>query len=122
MSTAKGLSIETIIQLHTAKTYRVYMLGFLPGFPYMGTVDNAIATPRKQTPRLTIEAGSVGIAGEQTGIYPFSSPGGWNIIGRTPLKMFDAVREQPSLLQPGDRVQFKSISLSAFEKMRNDFS
>jgi inhibitor of KinA len=115
LAAAKNLSVEELIRLHTAKEYRVYMIGFLPGFPYMGTVDSRIAAPRKSSPRLVVPAGSVGIAGQQTGIYPLSSPGGWNIIGRTPLQLFDAVKSEPALLEPGDRVCFYSITENEFE-------
>jgi inhibitor of KinA len=111
----KNLSVEEIIRLHTSKTYRVYMIGFLPGFPYMGSVDERIATPRRSSPRTSIPAGSVGIAGLQTGIYPFASPGGWNIIGRTPIRLFDKQKKEPVLLQPGDMVTFYSITEDEFE-------
>jgi inhibitor of KinA len=112
------MSIEEIIQLHLSKNYRVYMIGFLPGFPYMGSVNERIATPRKNTPGTKIPAGSVGIAGEQTGIYPLDSPGGWNIIGRTPINLFDTASDQPCLLQPGDMVQFHLISLDEFNQIK----
>jgi KipI family sensor histidine kinase inhibitor len=98
-----------VVRLHTETPYRVYMLGFLPGFAYMGTVDRRIAMPRLDTPRMRVDAGSVGIAGEQTGIYPCDSPGGWRIIGRTSAKVFDATRAQPSLLTAGDYVKFVSV-------------
>ena len=97
-----------VVQLHMQARYRVYMLGFLPGFAYMGTVDRRIAMPRLDTPRMRVSAGSVGIAGEQTGIYPCDTPGGWRIIGRTSAKLFDATRAQPSLLKAGDYVTFVS--------------
>jgi inhibitor of KinA len=113
-----NISSEEVVALHTAKTYRVYMLGFLPGFPYMGMVDKKIAMPRKAQP-IAVSAGSVGIAGTQTGIYPFDSPGGWQIIGRTPLKLFDAERDGPVLAQPGDYVQFFSISKKEYEEIQN---
>jgi len=106
----KGLSKQEIIQLHTSITYKVYMIGFLPGFAYMGEVDEKIATPRRPQPRNSVPEGSVGIAGIQTGIYPFTSPGGWNIIGRTPLKLFDKAKEDPTFFQPGDEVTFYSIT------------
>lgn len=105
----KKLSPEEIIRIHTEKEYRVYMLGFLPGFSYMGLVDERIAAPRKPQPT-TVAPGSVGIAGKQTGIYPLASPGGWHIIGRTPLTLFDASKEEPTLLKAGDRIQFVPIS------------
>lgn len=102
------LSFDDIIQIHTSKTYTVYMLGFLPGFAYMGEVDARIAVARKTEPT-NVAAGSVGIAGLQTGMYPVTSPGGWQIIGRTPLLLFDTEKEEPTLLQAGDEVQFFSI-------------
>lgn len=111
------LSIEEVIALHTAKFYKVYMIGFLPGFPYMATVDEKIQLPRKSQPRTKVPAGSVGIAGAQTGIYPLASPGGWQLIGQTPLKIFDVTLEMPCLLQPGDEVRFESISLEAFHQI-----
>lgn len=95
-----------VIARHTGRVYRVFMMGFLPGFPYLGTVDPAIAAPRRATPRLKVPAGSVGIAGPQTGIYPAESPGGWQLIGRTPVKLFDLARADAFLLQPGDAVEF----------------
>lgn len=101
-----GVSPADVIARHTAGTYRVFMLGFLPGFAYMGTVDPTIAAPRRSTPRLRVPAGSVGIAGGQTGIYPMASPGGWQIIGRTSARLFDPARMPPALLAAGDRVRF----------------
>jgi inhibitor of KinA len=95
-----------VIARHTGRVYRVFMMGFLPGFPYLGTVDPAIAAPRHATPRLKVPAGSVGIAGSQTGIYPTESPGGWQLIGRTAVKLFDLSRPDAFLLQPGDAVEF----------------
>jgi len=112
------LTIEEVIQLHTAPIYRVYMIGFLPGFAYMGSVDERIRTARKSSPRTKVPAGSVGIAGEQTGIYPLDSPGGWQLIGQTPLQLFDATRTDPCLLQTGNEVQFRSISLTEFHKLK----
>lgn len=110
----KNISSDEVMQIHTSKVYKVYMLGFLPGFAYMGEVDERIAMPRKQQP-VNIMAGHVGIGGRQTGIYPFASPGGWQIIGRTPLKLFDAGREEITLLKAGDRVQFYSITKDEFK-------
>jgi inhibitor of KinA len=109
------LDIEMIIRIHTEKIYTVWMIGFLPGFPYMGTVDPRIAVPRKQTPQSKVEAGSVGLAGMQTGIYPMNSPGGWQIVGRTPLQLFEKNNESPVLFEPGDTVQFYSISKQEFD-------
>lgn len=111
---AKKTSVEEIIRLHTGTVYQVYMLGFLPGFAYMGTLTEALCMPRKETARLQVPAGSVGIAGKQTGIYPSDSPGGWNIIGQTPVSLLDISKEEPSLLQPGDQVQFIPVSLDEF--------
>jgi inhibitor of KinA len=99
-------SEEEVVRLHTEVRYRVYMLGFLPGFAYMGSVPRQIAMPRLDTPRMRVAAGSIGIAGEQTGIYPCDTPGGWRIIGRTASKVFDAGRAEPSLLKAGDYVTF----------------
>ena len=105
---------DQVIRLHTGTTYHVYMLGFLPGFPYMAAVHEKLVTPRKNNPRKLVPAGSVGIAGNQTGIYPFASPGGWQLIGQTPIKIFDINRKEAALLQPGDEVTFYSISLEEF--------
>jgi len=116
------LTKEEFIRLHTDRTYRVYMIGFLPGFAYMGKVDTRIATPRRSQPRQLVPAGSIGIAGEQTGIYPLPSPGGWNIIGRTPEKLFDANKQEPVLLQPGDEVRFYSITEDEFEDYQSRHS
>ncbi|AEH25379.1 5-oxoprolinase subunit PxpB [Pyrococcus yayanosii] len=101
-----GLSEEEVVEIHSSRIYKVYFIGFLPGFPYLSEVDERIAAPRLERPRLRVPAGSVGIAGRQTGIYPVESPGGWRIIGRTPLKLFDPSREPPVLLRSGDRVKF----------------
>jgi inhibitor of KinA len=103
-----GCSEADVVQLHMQTRYRVYMLGFLPGFAYMGTVDRRIAMPRLDNPRIRVSAGSVGIAGAQTGVYPCDTPGGWRIIGRTSAKLFDATRADPFLLKAGDHVQFVS--------------
>jgi inhibitor of KinA len=110
----KRLTTQEVVNKHTGAIYNVYMIGFLPGFSYMGEVNEQISVPRKQHPA-PVMAGSVGIAGSQTGIYPLNSPGGWQIIGRTPLKMFDAFAPEPVKLQAGDRVQFYSITKEEFE-------
>lgn len=112
-----GLTVRQIIELHTSVDYLVYMLGFTPGFPYLGGLNPKLHMPRKATPRLTIEAGSVGLANNQTGIYPLNSPGGWQIIGKTPLKLFSV--NQPFLIEMGDYIQFYSISKSEFENWKN---
>lgn len=101
-----GCSERDVVRLHGATAYRVYMLGFLPGFAYMGPVDARIAMPRLDVPRMRVAAGSVGIAGTQTGIYPCDSPGGWRIIGRTSLRIFDSTRAEPFVVKAGDRVRF----------------
>jgi inhibitor of KinA len=113
LAATKNITVDEAIQIHTSSSYKVYMLGFLPGFAYMGEVDEKIVMPRKSQPE-NVAAGSVGIAGKQTGIYPLTSPGGWQVIGRTPLKLFDAGREDPVLLKAGDTVQFYSISKNEF--------
>lgn len=108
------LTPAELISLHTAPEYLVYMIGFVPGFPYLGGMDTQIAAPRKVSPSPRIPAGAVGIAGTQTGVYPLETPGGWQIIGRTPTTLFDPLRAQPSLLQAGDRVRFTSISIEEY--------
>jgi len=115
----KKNSPEEIVYLHHSRKYRVYMIGFLPGFAYMGKVDERISAPRKINPRLFVPAGSVGIAGIQTGIYPLDSPGGWNIIGQTPAKLFDAHDDDPVLLRAGDEVEFTPISLEKFNELKS---
>jgi KipI family sensor histidine kinase inhibitor len=100
------LHVEDVIRIHTERTYTVYMMGFTPGFPYMGKLDDAIVTPRLETPRTHVPAGTVAIAGSQTGIYPIDSPGGWRLIGHTSLRLFDPTSESPFLFSPGDEVKF----------------
>lgn len=116
-----GLPPEEVIERHTNHTYTVAFLGFSPGFPFLLGLDPAIATPRKSTPRTRVPAGSVGIAGQQTGIYPVESPGGWQIIGRTPLSLFFPEKEQPTLIRPGDRIIFQPISEKEFHVIVNGF-
>lgn len=116
------LSVEELINIHSNQKYRVYMIGFLPGFAYMGRVDDRISSPRKAVPRTSVPAGSVGIAGSQTGIYPFASPGGWQLIGQTPLILFDTNKIAPSLFEPGDEVEFQQISLEEFHHLKNSLS
>jgi inhibitor of KinA len=114
LATEKNISVDEVIRIHLSRSYRVYMLGFLPGFAYLGEVDDRITMHRKAQPG-TVTAGSVGIAGKQTGIYPLTSPGGWQIIGRTPLQLFDAdKKEDPTLLKAGDIIEFYSISPNEF--------
>lgn len=118
MAEQTNLTVEEIIELHSAATYHIYMLGFLPGFAYLGSVDDRIALPRKAAP-VPVTAGAVGIAGTQTGIYPTATPGGWNIVGYTPLQMFDINREPACLLQPGQQVRFVPISLSEYKSLQS---
>jgi len=106
VAASNKISSDEVIEIFLAKTYRVYMLGFLPGFSYMGEVDERIATPRRDTPRTVVPKGSVGIAGSQTGIYSLESPGGWQIIGRTDIEMFSPNVPEPCYLRPGDEVRF----------------
>jgi len=115
-----NISEDEVIKLHSEPEYPIYMLGFVAGFPYLGGMNKAIATPRKKSPRLKIEAGSVGIAGEQTGIYSVESPGGWQIIGRTPLKLYDVNRNEPVLLKAGQYIKFKPITKEEFRTMENE--
>ena len=114
-------TIQAVINEHTSRIYPVYMLGFTPGFCYLGNLSNEIACPRKKEPRLVIPAGSVGIAGEQTGIYPLEMPGGWQLIGRTPLALFSADREPNVLIRAGDAIQFYAISADEFNCLQNSF-
>ncbi|WP_338777593.1 5-oxoprolinase subunit PxpB [Metabacillus sp. FJAT-52054] len=113
-----GISKEEVIALHTEGVYPVYMIGFSPGFPYLGGMTEKIAAPRKEKPRPKIPAGSVGIAGTQTGVYPLETPGGWQIIGRTPLSLFDASKQPPALLKAGDSVQFYRISKEEYNRLK----
>ena len=108
---------EEVIKIHTSEEYLIYMLGFIAGFPHFGGMSKEIATPRLKSPRVKIEGGSVGIAGEQTGIYPVASPGGWQLIGRTPLKLYDADREKPVLLEAGQYIKFRSVTKEEYEKI-----
>ena len=110
----RGMSFESVIELHASVTYLVYFLGFVPGFAYLGELPEALVTPRLASPRRRVPAGSVGIAGNQTGVYPFATPGGWRLLGRTPIAMFRAERDGLSLLSIGDRVRFIPISRERF--------
>ncbi|MEX1190860.1 MAG: 5-oxoprolinase subunit PxpB [Brumimicrobium sp.] len=118
LSTHHKLSIKAIIAHHTAPIYPVYFIGFLPGFPYLEGLNPILSTPRKTRPRNVIPAGSVGIAGNQTGVYTIDSPGGWNIIGRSPINFFDNNAEQPSLLKAGDYVKFFSVDKARFQSIQ----
>lgn len=112
-----GLTAEEVVKRHSAPAYLVYMMGFMPGFPYLGGLDERLHTPRLSAPRVRIPAGSVGIAGSQTGAYPVDSPGGWQLIGRTPVRLYDARRESPILLRAGQYVRFVPISPAEFDRI-----
>lgn len=114
------LTVEEVIKIHTSAEYLIYMLGFTPGFPYLGGMDKRIATPRLHSPRTKIPAGSVGIAGEQTGIYPVQSPGGWQLIGSTPIELFNPDIENPILLKSGNYIVFKSIDEEEYMKIKEE--
>ena len=114
------ITCQEVIRLHAREDYLVYMLGFAPGFPYLGGMNDRIAAARKDKPRARVPAGSVGIAGKQTGIYSIPSPGGWQLIGRTPLVLFDPRRESPSLLQAGDHIRFVPITEKEYESKKEE--
>ena len=120
LSQRSGLPVEEVVRRHSAHEYQVFALGFAPGFAFMGLVDEILATPRLNTPRKRVAAGSVGIAERQTAAYPVVSPGGWNLIGRTPAKLFDRERDGYSLMQPGDSVRFEAIGRAEFSNLGGD--
>jgi inhibitor of KinA len=111
-----ALTADDVVRIHTEGDYLVYMVGFMPGFAYLGGLSDRIATPRRSSPRTAVPEGSVGIGGQQTGVYPMESPGGWNLIGRTPLKIFDITRDEQTLLATGDHVRFVPISASEYTR------
>ncbi|MBM7869683.1 KipI family sensor histidine kinase inhibitor [Clostridium pascui] len=115
-----GITVEEVIKIHSSKEYLIYMLGFTPGFPYLGGMDEKIATPRLKVPRTKISKGSVGIAANQTGIYPIDSPGGWQLIGKTPLKLYEPNREVPILLKAGNYIKFIPISEEQYKTIEKD--
>jgi inhibitor of KinA len=117
LAAEKGLAVDELIALHTAPTYRCYLLGFRPGFPFLRGLDPRLAAPRLPTPRVRVPTGAVGIGGEQTGVYPVESPGGWRLIGRTPLRLFDVARPEPFLVQAGDSVRFVAIDRPTFDRL-----
>ncbi len=113
-----GISVDEVIKIHTSTPYLVYMLGFQPGFPYLGGLDERIHTPRLETPRIRLEAGSVGIGGGQTGLYPMESPGGWRIIGVTPVRCYNPDKDKPIPYKAGDHIKFTAIDRDEFERLR----
>ncbi|MCB2307690.1 5-oxoprolinase subunit PxpB [Clostridium estertheticum] len=113
------ISIDEVIKIHTDREYLIYMIGFTPGFPYLGGMSDKIEAPRLQNPRTKIPVGSVGIAGKQTGIYPVESPGGWQLIGRTPVKLYDPCRDEPVLLNAGDYIKFVSIDENEYKNIED---
>ncbi len=115
-----GLSIEAVIRIHSAPEYLIYMVGFTPGFPFLGGLPEVLHTPRLETPRTRVPEGSVGIANAQTGIYPVASPGGWRLIGRTPLRLFRPQASRPFLYQAGDRIRFIPISEKTYHRIRQE--
>ncbi|MCA1961714.1 MAG: 5-oxoprolinase subunit PxpB [Desulfomonile sp.] len=115
-----GLTVDDVIRIHSGTEYQIYMMGFSPGFAYLGGLPKALHTPRLETPRAMVPAGSVGIANEQTGMYPLESPAGWRIIGRTPLKLFDPARSNPFLYDAGDMIRFVTISAEEFRRMAEE--
>ena len=117
VASARGLSTEAVVALHSEAVYRVCMIGFTPGFPYLSGLPETLATPRMPKPRTSVPAGSVAIGGRQCGIYPVNSPGGWSILGRTPLRLFDVQQVEPCLLSPGDEVVFRRISAQEFDEI-----
>ncbi|MGB0671068.1 MAG: 5-oxoprolinase subunit PxpB [Rhodospirillales bacterium] len=114
-----NLTPAQVIEAHAAETYRVYMIGFLPGFPYMGDLVEALHLPRLETPRVNLPAGSVAIANQLTAIYPLASPGGWHLIGRSPVRLFDATSDRPALLAPGDAVRFEPVDRITLAEIEN---
>lgn len=116
-----NISVNEVIDIHSKGKYLVYMIGFAPGFPYLGGMSEKIATPRRKTPRTAVPKGSVGIAGMQTGVYPLETPGGWQLIGRTPIKLFDAESKEKTLLKCGDIIKFYPISCEEYFKLKEKY-
>ncbi len=120
LALANKITVKKVIELHTRETYKVYFLGFLPGFPYLGGLNKSLSTPRKSTPRQNIEKGSVAIGGGQTGVYTVDSPGGWNVIGKSPIDFFSTESRFRCLLKPGDLVRFHSISTKTYKRIKTE--
>ncbi|WP_449538132.1 5-oxoprolinase subunit PxpB [Ferdinandcohnia sp. Marseille-Q9671] len=119
VATSNNLTTEEVVTIHSSMDYLIYMIGFLPGFPYLKGLSNRIHTPRLSSPRLVVPKGAVGIGGDQTGVYPLESPGGWNLLGRTPIPLFDPVKRNPFLLRAGDYLRFIPISSNEFYEIEN---
>jgi inhibitor of KinA len=122
ISESTGISPDEIVNRHVESVYTVYMLGFTPGFPYLGGMDPGIAVPRLTSPRSSVPAGSVGIAGEQTGVYSLTTPGGWRIIGKTPVKLYDPEREEPVFLRAGDKIRFRAVTKKEYEQIEEEIN
>ncbi len=120
VATTNHLSVEEVIRLHSEPDYLIYMVGFTPGFPFLGGLSDRLYTPRLETPRTLVPEGSVGIANQQTGVYPVASPGGWRIIGRTPLKLFRPLDQDPFRYQAGDRIRFRPVSDGEYQRVRQE--
>jgi KipI family sensor histidine kinase inhibitor len=114
LASENELSVDEVVELHSSSSYFIYMLGFTPGFPYLGGLDERLHTPRLETPRAKVEAGSVGIADAQTGVYSIDSPGGWNIIGKTPVSLFNTANDEPALLTPGHLLRFEPVEYKEY--------
>jgi len=119
VAASHGMSSAEVVEAHARPTYLVHMIGFSPGFPYLGGLPERLATPRLETPRVAVPAGSVGIGGSQTGVYPLETPGGWRILGRTPVRLFDVSRSTPNLLEAGDRVRFRAVGEEEFREIED---
>src|SRR4030042_5831038 len=117
VASVHGISEAAVIRFHSEVDYLIYMVGFTPGFPFLGGLPDILHTPRLETPRTFVPAGSVGIANAQTGIYPVSSPGGWRVIGRTPIRLFDPNRKNPILYQAGDIIRFRAITEKEYQQL-----
>jgi len=120
VATHNNISVDEVVQIHTCSDYHIFAIGFMPGFCYLGGLDSRLHAPRLETPRVRVAAGSVGIAGAQTGVYPLDSPGGWRLIGRTPLRLFAPERRHPTMYQAGDRIRFRSVTADEYERFSMD--
>ncbi|TMS59256.1 5-oxoprolinase subunit PxpB [Imbroritus primus] len=114
----KGLTVDEVIRLHTETQFHIYMIGFVPGYPYMGDLPEQLVLPRRADPRIRVPAGSIAIASTMTAIYPLESPGGWHLIGTTPIRLFDAAQPRPALFSPGDKVRFEPVTAAQFDDIR----